>query len=69
MVVKCKIVVAEYARDTIFGMQLAEHIRERNSFFYTKAHEVARKTDKVGLLSVDGIYHVLQERRIVGKRG
>jgi hypothetical protein len=59
MVVKCKIVVAQYAHDTVFGMQLTERMGKRKGFLYAKSDEVTREADKVGLLGVDGVYNVL----------
>ena len=59
MVVESKIVVAEHAHDTIFGMHLAEDMSEGNSFFYAKADEVACEADKVGLLGVDSVDYAL----------
>ena len=47
--------VAEHAHDTVFGMQLAEYVRERQRFFYAKADKVTREANKVGLLGVDSV--------------
>ena len=67
-VIRAIIMVSHYGNDTVFRLQLSQHIHKRKNLIRMRSHQVSAEYYKVRILGIYSSYYLQQDFRSVSER-